>query len=171
MARARVGGLSRKAGINPVPIVIFVLVAAVAGAGLFAWDYSWRKKQEEATKPPAPDVLVRGLIENIIGKDAVKALKVDQAAGTVTVTFESATFKPEDAQKNPAQSRKYVSAEAELAGGVLLNSPPQLAAQVPFLAQLQKVDLTIVHRGATLATAVAERGKEIQVTFVDSRLK
>ena len=95
MARARVGGLSRKTGINPVPIVIFVLVAALVGAGLFAWDYSWRKKQEEATKPPAPDVIVRSLIENIIGKDTVKGVKLDTATGTANATFESAPFTPE----------------------------------------------------------------------------
>ena len=175
MARARVGGLSRKTGINPVPIVIFVLVAALVGAGLFAWDYSWRKKQEEATKPPAPDVIVRSLIENIIGKDTVKGVKLDTATGTVNATFESATFKPEEAQKDPqkwvANSREFLTAEARLASDIILNVPQPILAQVPAMGDIKTIALTIVYQKATLATAVAERGKEIQVTFVDSRLK
>lgn len=175
MARARVG-LPRKSGINPVPIVIFVVVAALVGGGLFTWDYLWRRQQEEATRPPAPEVLVRNLIENIIGKDTVKVAKIDAAAGTVSVTFESATFKPDEAEKDPAKfaqnSREFLSAEAKLASDAILNPPEQLFTQVPVFQQLRKISLTIVYKGATLATATAERGKkDVQVTYVDSRLK
>ncbi len=170
VARAR-AGLVRKAGLNPVPIAIFVAVAALAGAGLFAWDYSWRKKQEEATRPPAPDVLVRNLVENIIGKGTVKEVTLEPGGNAVAVTFESATFKPDQAEHQPAQSREFLSAEAKLASDIILNVPAPIAAQVPAMAQLRKVSLTIVAQGATLASAVAERGKEIQVTYVDPRLK
>jgi len=168
VARARVGGLARKTGINPVPIVIFVVVAALAGGGLFAWDYLWRQRQEEATRPPAPDVLVRSLVEGIIGKDTVKEVKVDAAAGEVTVTFESATFKPGEAVP---VSRERLAAEAELASSIVLNAPPPIAAQVPVMQGLKKVSLTLVYQGAPLATAVAERGKNFQITYIDPRLE
>jgi flagellar basal body-associated protein FliL len=171
VARARAGGLARKTGINAVPIIVFVVVAAVAGGGLFAWDYFWRQRQEEATRPPAPDVLVRNLVESIIGRGTVKDVKIDAAAGTASVTFESATFKPEQAEKDPQQYRVYLSSEAELASGIILRPIEPVAAQVPQLLALKQVSITIVYQGTTIATAVAERGKKIQVTFVDPRLK
>ncbi|MBI3975142.1 MAG: hypothetical protein HY334_02015 [Armatimonadetes bacterium] len=168
MARAPVGRIARKSGINPLPIIIFVLVAALAGAGLFTWDYLYRRRQEEATRPPAPEVVVKNLVENIIGRGTVKEAKIDQAAGIVTVTFESATFKPDQPKED---SREFISAEAKLASDVILIIPDQLAAAVPVLKQVKRVDLTLVYQGATLATATAVRNKEVQVTFVDPRLK
>lgn len=168
MARAPVGRIARKSGINPLPIILFVLVAALAGAGLFTWDYLYRRRQEEATRPPAPEVVVKNLVENIIGRGTVKEAKIDQAAGIVTVTFESATFKPDQPKKD---SREFISAEAKLASDVILIIPDQLAAAVPVLKQVKRVDLTLVYQGATLATATAVRNKEVQVTFVDPRLK
>lgn len=77
-----------------MPIAIYVAVVVVAGGGLFAWDYVYQRKQEEALKPPPPDVLAKNLVENIIGRGSVKDLKIDDAAGTVDVTFESATYPP-----------------------------------------------------------------------------
>jgi hypothetical protein len=169
VARERVARLTRKSGINLLPIVLFVIAAAIAGAGLFTWDYLWRKKQEEANRPPPPDVVVRNLVENIIGPDTVKEAKIDVATGTVTVTFESATFKPE---QPPKDSREFLSAEAKLAADVLLRPPPQLVAAVPPLGQVKQVNLTIVYKGATLATATTQKGeKDVQVTYVDPRVK
>lgn len=174
MVRDRAGGLVRKSGINPLPIIIFVVVALAAGGGLYAWDYSWRQQQEAARRPPSPDVLARNLVENIIGKDTVKDVQVDTAAGTVAITFESATFKPEDAAGDPGfakKAREYLTAEAKLASGAILLVGPQLGAQQPVLQNVRNVTLTIVYKGATLATAVAEPGKDPQITFVDSRLQ
>jgi hypothetical protein len=39
-------------------------------------------------------VLAKNLVENIIGRNTVKDVKVDETAGTVDVTFESATYPP-----------------------------------------------------------------------------
>lgn len=172
MARDRAARLTRKTGINLLPIVIFVIVAAVAGAGLFAWDYRWRKQQEVQSRPPAPpapEVMVRNLVESIIGKDTVKDAKLDAATGTVSITFESATFKPGQSRKD---SREFLAAEAKLATDVVLRLPEQLVASVPALGLVKQVTLTIVYQGATLATATAQRDKkDVQVTYVDPRLK
>jgi biotin carboxyl carrier protein len=91
---ARADRLGKKTGLSWVPVTIYVAVVVVAGAGLFTWDYLYRRRQEEAMKPPPPDVLAKNLVENIIGRGSVKEIKVDEAAGTVDVKFESATYPP-----------------------------------------------------------------------------
>lgn len=91
---ARADRLAKKTGLSWVPVAIYVAVVVVAGAGLFTWDYLYRRKQEEAMRPPSPDVLAKNLVENIIGRGTVKEIKVDEAAGTVDVKWESATYPP-----------------------------------------------------------------------------
>lgn len=83
---------AKKTGISLGPILIYVGVVVVLGAGLFAWDYQYRRQVEEARKPPPTDVLAKNLVENIIGAGTVKEVKV--AGGNIDVTFESATFPP-----------------------------------------------------------------------------
>lgn len=168
MARAPVGRITRKSGINPLPIMVFVLVAALAGGGLFTWDYLYRKRQEQANRPPSTEVVIKNLVENIIGRETVKAATFNQAAGVVAVTFESATFKPNQAKKD---SQEFLTAEAKLASDVILIVPPPLEEQQPALKTVKRVDLTITFQGATLATATAERNKEVKVTFLDPRVK
>jgi hypothetical protein len=163
-----VGRIARRSGINPLPILVFVLVAALAGGGLFGWDYLYRKRQEAANRPPTPEIVIKNLIENIIGRDTVKEATFDQTAGVVSVTFESATFKP---GLSTQDSRTFLSAEAELASDVILTIPDQLAAAQPALKKVKRVDLTLTYQGATLATASTERNKKVKVTFLDSRVK
>jgi hypothetical protein len=91
---ARADRLAKKTGLSWVAVAIYVAVVVVAGAGLFTWDYLYRRRQEEAMRPPAPDVLAKNLVENIIGRGAVKEIKVDEVAGIVDVKWESATYPP-----------------------------------------------------------------------------
>lgn len=91
MARDR---LAKKTGLSWVPVVIYVGVVLAATAGIFSWDYLYRRRQEEALRPPPPDVMAKNLVENIIGRGSVHDVKLDEAAGTVEVTFESATYPP-----------------------------------------------------------------------------
>ncbi len=86
--------LAKKTGLSLGPVLIYVGIVVVAGAGLFTWDYLVRRKEEEARKPPPTDVLARNLVENIIGRNTVKSVKVDEATGSVEVVFESATYPP-----------------------------------------------------------------------------
>lgn len=94
MARVRADRISRKTGLSIGPILIYIAAVVLVSAGLFAWDYSYRRKQEEALKPPPPEVIAKNLVENIIGRNTVKSVKVDEAAGMVDVVFESATYPP-----------------------------------------------------------------------------
>jgi biotin carboxyl carrier protein len=91
---ARTDRLQRKTGLSVVPILAYVGVVALVAAGLVAWDVSWRRQQEAARKPPPADVVATNLVENIIGRGSVKTIRVDEQAGTVDVTFASATYPP-----------------------------------------------------------------------------
>jgi len=84
----------RKTGVSLGPILIYVAAVAVVSAGLYAWDSAYRRREEEARKPPPPEVVAKNLVENIIGRGTVKDVKVNESAGTVDVTFESATYPP-----------------------------------------------------------------------------
>jgi len=86
--------LARKTGLRPGPILIYLAVVVVVVAGLLAWDAAWKRREEAARKPPPADVLAKNLVENIIGRNTVKKVAVDEAKGTVDVTFESATYPP-----------------------------------------------------------------------------
>lgn len=86
--------IAKKTGISLGPVLIYIAVVLVAGAGLFVWDYYDRRREEAARKPPPPEVLAKNLVENIIGRGTVKSVKVDPAAATVEVVFESATYPP-----------------------------------------------------------------------------
>ncbi len=86
--------LAKRTGLSVGPILIYIGVVAVVGAGLFAWDYSYRRQQEAARRPPPTDVMARNLVENIIGPNTVKSVKADDATGSVEVVFESATYPP-----------------------------------------------------------------------------
>jgi len=91
---AKPGRLVRKTGVSLGPILIYVAAVVVVSAGLYAWDSAYRRREEEARKPPPPDVVAKNLVENIIGRGTVKDVKVNESAGTVEVTFESATYPP-----------------------------------------------------------------------------
>src|SRR3989337_1026710 len=86
--------LARRTGLRAGPILIYVAVVAVVVAGLLAWDAAWKRREEAARRPPPADVLAKNLVENIIGRNTVKTVTVDEAKGTVDVTFESATYPP-----------------------------------------------------------------------------
>jgi hypothetical protein len=162
VARTRAARVTRRTGIEVLPIVVYVVVAGLVFAGIFAADYAYRRRQEAANRPAPPEVIARNLVENIIGKDTVKASTFDSASGRASITFESATFKPQQPKK---QSREFLEAEAELASQAVLGQ----------MQQVKQVHLTIVYNGQTLATATAPASAKdrrgVQVTYVDPRVK
>lgn len=91
---AKPGRLVRKTGVSIGPILIYIAAVAIVSGGLYAWDSAYRRREEEARKPPPPEVVAKNLVENIIGRGAVKDVKVNETAGSVEVTFESATYPP-----------------------------------------------------------------------------
>ncbi len=130
---------AKKTGLSLGPILIYVGIVAALGAGLFAWDYSYRRKVEEARKPPPTDVLAKNLVENIIGQGTVKSVAVDQASGSVEVVFESATYPP--------------AARSEVAGEVLAQGLAREGMEV------KKGDPLATVKGSDGKTAVAARAE------------
>lgn len=162
MASARPKGLTRKTGINVAPIVIYVVVALVVTAGMFAWDVRYRRAEEDRRKPPTPEVIARNLVENAIGANTVRDVKVDREKKTIVVTFESTQFKPD---KPKAILRDLLDAEATIATKQILLPPSPLR-------DFDKVTATLVKEGKTLAVAEASRNADrVTMTWVDERLK
>lgn len=151
--------LARKTGINLVPILIYIGVAVVVAAGMFAWDVKYRRDEAVRRLPPSPEVIAKNLVENIVGSDTVRDVKVDAEKKAVTVTFDSVLFKPEKPKKD---MRELLEAEATL------------AAQAVLMRMLEygQVNAVLMNQGKTLAVAEAVRGKDkISITFMDERLK
>jgi len=141
--------LARKTGLRPGPILIYVAAVAVVVAGLLAWDAAWKRREEAARKPPPADVLAKNLVENIIGRNTVKTITVDEARGTVEVVFESATYPP--------------AARVTIAGEVL---PKELDRLTPG-ARVTKGQPLVYVKGPTGAEVVGasadQTGKIVQV--------
>lgn len=154
--------VARKTGINLAPIVIYIVVALVVTAGMFAWDVRYRRAQEDRGRPPEPDVIARNLVENAIGAKTVRDVKVDREKKTIAVTFESTQFNP---SKPKAVIRELLEAEATIATKQILLPPSPLR-------EFDTVTATLVKDGKTLALAEASRNAErVTMTWVDERLK
>lgn len=159
MASTRPKGLARKTGINIVPILIYIGVAVVVTAGMYVWDLQYRRSQEDLRRPPAPEVIAKNLVENIVGPNSVKEVKVDREKKTVSLTFDSALYR---ADKSKKELRELLEAEATLATGAILQQ----------MRDMNQVNATLTFKGKTLATAEAVRGKDkVSMTFVDEQLK
>ncbi len=158
MASARPKG-GRRSGINVTPILIYVVVAAVVAAGMYAWDIQFRRAEEARRRPPEPEVIARNLVENVVGAGTVKEVKIDKGTKTLTMTFESQLFKPEKPKKD---LRELLEAEATLA----------TQAVVSQLRDIDKVLMTLTAGDKTLATAEVVRGRDrLLMTYVDERVK
>jgi hypothetical protein len=159
VASARSRGASRRPGVSLLPILVYVVVAVVAAAGMYVWDIQHRRAEEARRRPPDPEVIVRNLVENVIGSDTVREVKVDREGKAVAVTFDSVLFKPE---RPKAELRELLEAEATLATQAILGT----------MRDYERVTATLVNKGQTLVIVAAERGRDrVSTTVVDERLK
>lgn len=157
--RSHSSRLTRKTGLNPVPVLIYVAVAFLVTGIMVLWDLQHRRAEEARRRPPDPEVIAKNLVENVVGAETVKEVKVDRERKIVAITFESALFKPGRPKKD---LRELIDAEATLATQAILLQ----------MRDYGQVTATLTHQGQTLAVAEAVRGKEkVAVTFVDDRLK
>jgi hypothetical protein len=162
LASTRPKGLTRKTGMNVVPVVIYIAAAVVITVGMYAWDVTYRRSQEEARKPPPPETIVKNLVESSVGADTVKEVKVDRERKLIALTVESTQFKPDRSKK---LLRETLEAEALITAGLILTPPSPLR-------EFERVTVTLVREGKTLAVGEAVRGQgKIAMTYVDERLK
>lgn len=144
---------------NLVPILIYVGVAVVVTAGMVVWDLQYRRAEEARRRPPEPEVIAKNLVENVVGSDTVREVKVDREKKTIALSFEATQFKPGKSKK---ELRELLEAEALIATQSVLQQ----------MRDYGQVTATLLHEGKTLAVAVAVQGREeVTMTFVDERLK
>jgi hypothetical protein len=159
VASMRPRGVARKTGINPLPIVVYIAVAVVVAGGMYAWDLQYRRAEEARRRPPEPEVIARNLVENVIGADTVKEVRVVRDRKLVAVTFASVLYKPERAK---AELRELLEAEGTLATQAILAT----------MRDIDRVAATLVHQGRTLVIVEAERGRDrVTTTIVDDGLR
>jgi hypothetical protein len=159
VASTRPKGLARKTGINLLPIAAYVIVALIITAGMYTADLQYRRREEARSRPPEPDIIVRNLVETSIGAGTVKDVKVDKDRKTISVTFESGTFKPDKPKK---ELRELLEAEATIATKRIISQ----------LREYTRVTATIVYQSKTLAVAELTADKDTPtLTYVDDRVK
>jgi hypothetical protein len=108
--RARRG--ARSAHRNWVPVAVYVGFVVVVLAGLFAWDQAYEAHQRALYAPAPPQVIVRNLIEAIVGRGTVSDVKLDDKAGTLDVTVKDVLVKP---GQSLDEKKKNLSTEGALA--------------------------------------------------------
>lgn len=97
---------------NLVPVAAYVLFVLIVGAGLFAWDRAYEARQRALFAPASPPVLVRNMIESIVGAGSVTNVKIDDRAGTLDVTVKDVLVKP---GQSLDEKKKNLSTEGALA--------------------------------------------------------
>lgn len=97
---------------NWVPVAVYVLFVLLVGGGLFAWDRAYEARQRALYAPASPPVLVRNMIESIVGVGTVTNVKIDERAGTLDVTVKDVLVKP---GQSLDEKKKNLSTEGALA--------------------------------------------------------
>jgi hypothetical protein len=97
---------------NLVPVAAYVLFVLIIAAGLFAWDRAYEARQRALFTPASPPVLVRNMIESIVGAGTVTNVKIDDKAGTLDVTVKDVLIKP---GQSLDEKKKNLSTEGALA--------------------------------------------------------
>jgi hypothetical protein len=108
-SRTRTRGGQRR---NWVPVAAYVGFVVVIAAGLFAWDRAYEARQRALFAPAAPQVVVRNLIESIVGRGTVTDVKLDDKAGILDVTMKDVLVKP---AQSLDEKKKNLSTEGTLA--------------------------------------------------------
>jgi hypothetical protein len=95
-----------------VPIAAYVGFVVLVGAGLFAWDHAYEARQRALFAPQPPQVVVRNLVESIVGRGTVTDVKIDDKASALDVTVRDVLIKP---GQSLDEKKKNLSTEGTLA--------------------------------------------------------
>ena len=97
---------------NWVPVAGYVIFVLLIGGGLFAWDRAYEARQRALFTPAPPRLLVRNMIESIIGAGTVANVNIDDKANTLDVTVRDVLVKP---GQTLDEKKKNLSTEGALA--------------------------------------------------------
>lgn len=151
--RSRRGGRA-----NWIPVAAYVLIVLLIGGGLFAWDRAYEARQRALFAPASPQVLVRNMVESVVGAGAVTNVKIDEQAGVLNVTVKDVLIK---AGQPLDEKKKNLSTEGALAIQFV---------QSRFRYKTMTVHLIDAQNGKPLATVTAS-GQGAPTTDYASDLK
>lgn len=111
----------------PSAIVIYVIAASVAVAGIFIWDQLSRPSPTLNLNDPA--MRARAAAQSITAEPTVRHVRVDEATGRVVVEARSKHCKASAARD---ENRQYLATEGRLIVRLILHDLPELSeAEVP----------------------------------------
>jgi len=98
--------------LNWRPVAVYVAFVLLVGGGIFAWDRAYEARQRALFAPPPPPVLVRNLIEDVVGRGTVSDVKIDDKTSTLDVTVRDVLVKP---GQSLDEKKKNLATEGTLA--------------------------------------------------------
>lgn len=154
----RAGRAGRLWSLLWTPTTAYVLAAAAVLGGLLLWDHIYEARQAAAFRPPPPQVLVKNLVEDVVGTGTVRNVTLDEKSGALTVTVEDVLVKP---RQSPAEVRRELTTEGTL--------PIQLVqSRMPWI---KTITLRLVKGGRLLATARLVAGQKAPVVDISPDLR
>jgi hypothetical protein len=133
------------------PVVIYVAIVLVAGAGLVIWERAYEAGQDSVAAPP-PEAAAKNLVEGFVGAGTVQSVRLDRRTGTLTLDVKDVVTDP---KKAPAQNRELLSAEGT-----------QAADRILGFVTFKHVILRLVKDGKLRATVRADPGQTPHTEFV-----
>jgi hypothetical protein len=97
---------------NWVPVAAYVGFVVLVLGGVVAWDQAYEARQRALYAPAPPEVIMRNLVESIIGRGTVTDVKLDGKAGTLDMTVKDVLVKP---GQSLDEKKKNLSTEGTLA--------------------------------------------------------
>jgi hypothetical protein len=98
--------------LNWRPAAVYAAIVVVIGGGIYAWDQAYEARQRALFAPPPAPVLVKNLIEDVVGRGTVSDVKIDDKTSTLNVTVKDVLVKP---GQSLDEKKKNLSTEGALA--------------------------------------------------------
>ncbi|HET8998618.1 MAG TPA: hypothetical protein VFP86_03115 [bacterium] len=133
------------------PVMIYIAIVFVAGAGLVIWERAYEAKQESVASPP-PEAAAKNLVEGYVGAGTVQSVRLDRRTGTLTLDVKDVVTDP---KKTPAQNQELLSAEGT-----------QAADRILGFVTFKHVVLRLMKDGKLRATVRADPGQTPHTEFV-----
>jgi hypothetical protein len=129
---------------------VYVAVVLAAGSAVAVWDHAYEARQAALLQPPAPSVIAKNLVEDVVGPNTVKSVSLDQRTSTLEMTVQDVLIKPGQSR---AEQQKNVAAEGSLAIQLIQGKMPMKA-----------ITLHIVNGTRPLATVMLRPGEKSPTT-------
>jgi hypothetical protein len=133
------------------PVLIYIAIVLVAGAGLVIWERAYEAKQDTVASP-SPEDAAKNLVEGYVGAGTVQSVRLDRRTGTLTLDVKDVVTDP---KKTTAQNRELLSAEGT-----------QAADRILGFVTFKHIVLRLMKDGKLRATVRADPGQTPRTEFV-----